>query len=166
MSRVSVVVSGDFCCFKLALLSLLSMSHNAWRVHEFIVGFFSRRELGPPVMTSAIPVKCSTNWANKPTGSWSLCWINLRYCEDRFYSILSIRFFNRSAHIWFSYVYSHYSSLHHLMLLFSGWEIKRDFFAWFLIMDSAALPSNSYCWGSRWGYPLAVKQQKNLADKY
>ena len=21
-------------------------------------------------MTSAIPVQCSTNWANKPTGSW------------------------------------------------------------------------------------------------
>ena len=25
-------------------------------------------------MTFAIPVQCSTNWANKPTGSWSLCW--------------------------------------------------------------------------------------------
>ena len=25
-------------------------SHNAWRVHELIVGFFSRRELGPPVL--------------------------------------------------------------------------------------------------------------------
>ena len=25
-------------------------SHNAWRVHELIVGFFSRRELGPPVI--------------------------------------------------------------------------------------------------------------------
>ena len=24
-------------------------------------------------MTSAIPVQCSTNWAIKPTGSWSLC---------------------------------------------------------------------------------------------
>ena len=23
-------------------------------------------------MTSAIPVQCSTNWANKPTGSWSM----------------------------------------------------------------------------------------------
>ena len=22
-------------------------------------------------MTFAIPVQCSTNWANKPTGSWS-----------------------------------------------------------------------------------------------
>ena len=28
-------------------------------------------------MTSAIPVQCSTNWANKPTGSWSLCWFQI-----------------------------------------------------------------------------------------
>ena len=26
-------------------------------------------------MTSAILMQCSTNWANKPTGSGSLCWI-------------------------------------------------------------------------------------------
>ena len=26
-----------------------SRNLNAWRVHELIVGFFSRRELGPPV---------------------------------------------------------------------------------------------------------------------
>ena len=25
------------------------------------------------LMNSAIPVQCSTNWANKPSGSWSLC---------------------------------------------------------------------------------------------
>ena len=24
--------------------------------------------------TSAIPVQCSTNWTNKPTGSWAFCW--------------------------------------------------------------------------------------------
>ena len=28
-------------------------------------------------MTSAIPMQCSTNWANKPTGSWSLCWFQI-----------------------------------------------------------------------------------------
>ena len=28
-------------------------------------------------MTSAIPVQCSTNWANKPTGSWLLCWFRI-----------------------------------------------------------------------------------------
>ena len=25
--------------------------------------------------TSAIPVQCSTNWAIKPPGSWTLCWV-------------------------------------------------------------------------------------------
>ena len=33
--------------------------------------------MGFEPMTSAIPVQCSTNWANKPTGSWSLCWIQI-----------------------------------------------------------------------------------------
>ena len=28
-------------------------------------------------MTSAIPVQCSINWANKPRGSWSLCWFQI-----------------------------------------------------------------------------------------
>ena len=28
-------------------------------------------------MTPAILVQCSTNWANKPTGSWSLCWFQI-----------------------------------------------------------------------------------------
>ena len=28
-------------------------------------------------MTSVIPVQRSTNWAYKPTGSWSLCWIQI-----------------------------------------------------------------------------------------
>ena len=31
--------------------------------------------MGFEPMTFAIPVQCSTNWANKPTGSWSPCWI-------------------------------------------------------------------------------------------
>ena len=29
-------------------------------------------------MTSPILVQCSTNWANKPTGSWSLCWFQIK----------------------------------------------------------------------------------------
>ena len=81
-------------------------------------------------MTFAIPVQRSTNWANKPTGSWELverctgiaevmgpnpirAWTILRpyfhyflsnahNCEDRFH----IRFFNRSSRIWFSCIYS------------------------------------------------------------
>ena len=33
--------------------------------------------LYPLLMTFAIPVQSSTNWANKQTGSWSLCWIQI-----------------------------------------------------------------------------------------
>ena len=35
-------------------------------------------------MTSAIPVQRSTNWANKPTGSWSMNWvqINIQVNDD------------------------------------------------------------------------------------
>ena len=35
-------------------------------------------------MTSAIPVQRSSNWANKPTGSWSMNWvqINIQVNED------------------------------------------------------------------------------------
>ena len=29
-------------------------------------------------MTFVILVQCSTNWANKPTGSWSLCWFQIK----------------------------------------------------------------------------------------
>ena len=29
---------------------------------------------GVEPVISAIPVHCFTNWANKPTGSWSFCW--------------------------------------------------------------------------------------------
>ena len=30
-------------------------------------------------MTSAIPVQRSTNWANKPTGSWAMCWVQINH---------------------------------------------------------------------------------------
>ena len=33
-------------------------------------------------MTSAIPLQRSTNWANKPTGSWSLCWFQINPWSD------------------------------------------------------------------------------------
>ena len=33
--------------------------------------------MGFEPMTSAIPVQCSTNWANKPTGRQFLCWIQI-----------------------------------------------------------------------------------------
>ena len=50
----------------------LSQLHNsssceikAWKNIQAWMGF--------EPMTSAIPVQCSTNWANKQSGSWSLC---------------------------------------------------------------------------------------------
>ena len=39
--------------FQRFLSQLNTESHNAWRFHELIVGFFSRRELGPPVVMFA-----------------------------------------------------------------------------------------------------------------
>ena len=53
-SCVSIVVSGNFCCFKLAFPSLLFLSKdkvklNTCYLHELIVGFFLRCELGLPV---------------------------------------------------------------------------------------------------------------------
>ena len=43
-----------------------SSEKKAWKKIQACTGFES--------MTSAIPVQFSTNWANKPAGSWSLCW--------------------------------------------------------------------------------------------
>ena len=38
---------------------------------------------GFELMTCAIPVKRSTNRADKPTGSWSLCWIQINLpCDE------------------------------------------------------------------------------------
>ena len=40
-----------------------SSENKAWKKIQACTGF--------EPMTSAIPVQRSTNWANKPTGSWS-----------------------------------------------------------------------------------------------
>ena len=40
-----------------------SSENKAWKKFQACTGF--------EPMTSAIPVQRSTNWANKPTGSWS-----------------------------------------------------------------------------------------------
>ena len=45
---------------------LSNNENKAWKKIQACTGFES--------MTSAIPVQCSTSWASKPTGSWSLCW--------------------------------------------------------------------------------------------
>ena len=42
--------------------------------------FSGRIEFEP--MTSVIRVQRSTNWANKPTGSWSLYWIQINHPSD------------------------------------------------------------------------------------
>ena len=38
--------------------------------------------MGFEPMTFAIPVQHSTNWAQEPTGSWSLCWIQTNPWSD------------------------------------------------------------------------------------
>ena len=43
-----------------------SSENKAWKKFQACTGF--------EPMTSAIPVQRSTNWANKPTGSWSWSW--------------------------------------------------------------------------------------------
>ena len=35
--------------------------------------------MGFEPMTSAIPVQRSINWANKPTGRWLTCWVQIIY---------------------------------------------------------------------------------------
>ena len=46
-------------------------------------------------MTSAIPVQRSTNWAIKPTGSWSICWVQMNHPSGEKWAarISYIRFF-------------------------------------------------------------------------
>ena len=43
-------------------------------------------------MTSAIPVQRSTNWANKPTGSWSMNWVQLLVVLFDFLALFQQRF--------------------------------------------------------------------------
>ena len=43
-----------------------SSENKAWKKIQACTGF--------EPMTSAIPVQRSTNWANKPTGSWLWSW--------------------------------------------------------------------------------------------
>ena len=53
---------------------LSSTENKAWKKIQACTGF--------EPMTSAIPVQRSTNWANKPTGSWSLCWFQINPWSD------------------------------------------------------------------------------------
>ena len=49
-----------------------SSENRAWK--KAFMGFES--------MTSATPKQCSTNWANRPIGSWSLCWFVINPWSD------------------------------------------------------------------------------------
>ena len=42
--------------------------------------FLARTVFEP--MTSAILMQRSTNWANKPTGSSSMCWVQINHPSD------------------------------------------------------------------------------------
>ena len=54
---------------------------------ELVVELRPEKNSGPyEPMTSAILVQRSTNWANMPIGSWSLCWI----AYIRFFTIMHI----------------------------------------------------------------------------
>ena len=55
----------DNLCRNSCIRNLSSCEKKAWKKIQAWTGF--------EPMTSAIPVQCSTNWAIKPTGSWSLC---------------------------------------------------------------------------------------------
>ena len=43
--------------------------------------------MGVKPRTSAISVQCSTNWANKPTGSWSFCWFVINLWGDEWMAV-------------------------------------------------------------------------------
>ena len=43
---------------------------------------------GVEPMTSAVTVQCSTNWANKPTESWSFCWFAKNPWSDKRTSVI------------------------------------------------------------------------------
>ena len=70
-NRIEEVNESDPC----SNVHYLSSSENKdWKKIQACMGF--------EPMTSAIPVQRSTNWANKLTGSWSLCWFQINPWSD------------------------------------------------------------------------------------
>ena len=65
--RMLVEYGSDLCSNEHHLIG--SSENEAWKKIHVIRGFES--------MISAISVQSSTNWANKPTGSWSLHWFQI-----------------------------------------------------------------------------------------
>ena len=65
-------------------------------------------------MTSAIPVKCSTNWAIKPTGSWSIKYVCMYVHSVNMHVIQNVRTYNYnvpSLHIITAYIFAPMSGI-------------------------------------------------------
>ena len=64
-----------------------SSENKAWKKIQAWIGF--------EPMISGIPVQCSTNWANKPTRSWSACWFQINVWSGK----------KMTGNIWKSYIF-------------------------------------------------------------
>ena len=53
------------------------VENRTWKKFQFRTGF--------EPMTSAIPMQRSTSWANKPTGSWQMCWVQINHPSNELY---------------------------------------------------------------------------------
>ena len=96
--------------------------NKAWKKNQAHTGF--------EPMTSVIPLQHSTNWANNPTGSWSLCWIQINLWGGEIMAVnVNVNYHMCAqplfAHIWFSYVYSHYSTPIFLDKIFAATQTNR-----------------------------------------
>ena len=80
-----------------------SSENKAWKKFQACTGF--------EPMTSAIPVQRSTNWANKPTGSWSWWWSVNPWSDE--YTVKSI---------WKSYIFQ---AMYMFMTLWPVWGYFR-----------------------------------------
>ena len=106
------------------MTAIFAIANTAWAVVKMRPEKKVQVSTGFEPMTSAIPAHCSTNWANKPTGSWSLCWYQINsyfhYCSGIVHYCLSIvhsckdlnhiHVFICSSYIWLSYIHSRLNS--------------------------------------------------------
>ena len=56
--------------------AIFAVMNNTWAVVKIRLQK-TQACTGFEPMTSAVPVQRSTNWADKPTGSWLLCWFQI-----------------------------------------------------------------------------------------
>ena len=90
--------------------------------------------------------QCSTNWTNKPTGSWSF-WTRsiffrpyfhyylsgFRCCKDR----IQFQLLSRSLHIWFTYIHNHRFIIYRDYYEPTWWPACRFFLAFLWLMFGA-----------------------------